>query len=92
MISKKQYKFLKWLSNTPRKYNEIMKHLKLDQSQTNIFLGGLDSFYFRNYGIFTITEAGRAVVSEYRRNNITEVRYWVTTIIAVLAFIKSFFF
>lgn len=89
MLSKKQYQFLKWISDRPHKFEDIVEFLCLDEAMANVFIRETGIYLNRNGRLILINETGKAALSEYRRIRITEIRYWITTIIAVAAFILS---
>lgn len=41
---------------------------------------------------YRISQGGKVKLAELRQDHFVEIRNWITTIIAVFAFIKSFFF
>lgn len=96
-MNKKQFKLLKYVYKSPKPTSEIYKKFNIDRESFNkeIFTqemikycdivekSGEWDFYVE------IKPLGKEIVEESRRN---EVRYWITTGIAIAAFVKSFFF
>lgn len=74
------------LTNRFPKYNisEIMKHLESNKLISGTFSDGVWQY--------TITSSGRALLENSQGDRWKEFRAWVTLLIAVAAFMKSFFY
>lgn len=94
MLSKMQMKFLKYLSGKKRNSEEVMSFLNKNGLNQKPFLTDI-----RHYVDFdkdengkilsTINQKGNAELEAHKRYIYSEIRYWITTVIAVLAFVLS---
>ena len=94
MLSKEQYKLLKFLNKKPIELEQLTSRfgscLYLDKLDLITFETISNPSEFKKYAV--ITESGKAYVYTHRKESLAKwIPYTITTVIAVAAFIKSFF-
>ena len=99
-MTKKQLELLNFIYHKPKTVREIYDNLGLDyRSFLALMEGGpidscldFDKIVPYENSKLIITNRGRSFVENSQKEFWNEVRYWITTIVAVAAFIKSFYF
>ena len=94
MLSKMQIKFLKYLSGKTKNSEEIISFLNKNDLSQKPFLVEIRHYVDFNKddngNVFSaINQKGNAELEAHKRYIYSEIRYWITTVIAVLAFVLS---
>lgn len=95
MLSKKQIKFLKQISKKPTSTEELKSFVKSKNIDFKFLEDIMDLYEVTESNdrykthTFEINQKGMAVIENYRHHVLSELRNWITTAIAVAAFVLS---
>ena len=97
-LSKKQISILHHIANTTCTVEELYKRFEIDGSNFYNIMRPMEEYFLLDLqepfisSTLTLTALGNAMVENQARWKWSEFRSWCALVIAILAFIKSFFF
>ena len=97
-LSNKQNRLIKYIYKKPKSIKSIYSHFKIDYKILVDLTNEIEDYLIINKketyveSTISLSHKGEAYRERLRKETFATIGYWITTTIAVLAFIKSFFY